>query len=142
MIAYLPTDLDSAFRDVCRANNWRRTAQRRAVFVNLCGNRDHPSVETVWHLVQNELPDVSLDSIYRILDEFAAAGLIRRLESNRCLRYDPDTDPHAHFSCISCGRLYDFPCPEAKAIATSCRHLGDAETVEVHVRGLCEDCRP
>lgn len=129
------------FREICRARGWRCTAQRRAVFSFLCGNRRHPSVETIWHNVKESLPDVSLDSVYRILDAFAEAGLVQKLEGGRSIRYDADTKPHDHFLCVKCGALFDFAFLKAENVAEACRGFGQVEQVELTVRGVCNDCR-
>ena len=132
---------DTRFREICREHSWKCTAQRRAVFGCLCGNHEHPSVETVWRAVRTTLPDVSLDSIYRILDDFAGAGLIQRLESPKIMRYDANTDPHDHFICSECGRMFDFSFLEAERVAGVCQAFGDVSAVELNVHGVCKACR-
>lgn len=141
MIVDITIEKDEQFRDMCKRHNWRRTAQRRAVFDYLCGNRQHPSVETVWKMVRQTLPDVSLDSVYRILDAFAEAGLIQRLEGGKLTRYDADTAPHGHFVCTECGSVFDFPFEEADQAVVACCDLGSVSAVEITVRGLCRSCR-
>ncbi|MCC8190343.1 MAG: transcriptional repressor [Planctomycetes bacterium] len=141
MIGALSRDDDAAFTRLCRENGWRRTTQRRAVFSCLCGNREHPSVEAVWQALRPHLPDLALDSVYRILDEFAAAGILRRLEGTRVIRYDPDTSPHGHFVCGCCGRIYDFSCDGIDRAAGACAAIGHVTAVDITVRGVCGACR-
>lgn len=129
------------FRNICKSNNWKCTAQRRAVYSYLEGNREHPSVETVWKNVRAVLPDVSLDSIYRILNEFADNGLLRRLDGCAVFRYDPDTSDHDHFVCSRCGRIYDFTFLDAAALVERCRPIGEVESAELQVKGICDACR-
>ncbi len=131
---------DAAFSTLCRERGWKRTAQRRAVFTYLCGNREHPTVEAVWRGVQTALPDVSLDSVYRILDDFSGCGLIRRLEGAKIIRYDADTGEHEHFVCSRCGKMHDFVCLDAGKAAGLCGEFGRVESVELTVRGVCRDC--
>ncbi len=140
MLAGLSKGDDAAFSSICRERNWRRTAQRRAVFAYLCGNREHPTVEAVWRGVQTVLPDVSLDSVYRILDDFSGAGLIRRLEGAKVIRYDADTGAHEHFACGRCGRMFDFSCLDASQVAALCGVFGTVDSVELTVHGVCRDC--
>lgn len=141
MIMTTPTDTDARFRGLCRTNNWRCTAQRRAIFACLDGNRNHPTVETVWTEARKRVPDLSLDSVYRILDDFAAAGVVRRLEAGRAVRYDPDLRPHDHFVCTRCGTLYDFDHLEIGQVAVAAGRFGTVESVELTVRGVCRRCR-
>ena len=131
---------DASFSALCGKHGWKRTVQRRAVFTYLCGNREHPTVDTVWRCVRATVPDVSLDSVYRILDDFAGAGVIRRLEGAKVIRYDADTRPHEHFVCSRCGRIDDFACVDADLVTAQCRDFGRVDVVEVTVHGVCHAC--
>lgn len=139
LVTYTSGD-DTAFSTLCRDHNWKRTSQRRAVFNYLCGNREHPTVEVIWRGVREKLPDVSLDSVYRILDDFAEAGVIRRLMGAKVLRYDSDTTGHEHFVCRECGVMLDFKGVDSKKVTDSCRGLGKVEAIELTVTGVCENC--
>lgn len=132
---------DASFNAICRENGWKRTAQRRAVFNCLCGNREHPSVESVWNMIRKHLPDVSLDSVYRILDDFASVGLLRRLDSDKVIRYDSDTGQHGHFVCTECSRMFDFNFGAGEQAAGLCGEFGCVTSVEVNVRGVCNGCQ-
>ncbi len=140
MLVKLPKGDDEAFSAICRARNWKRTAQRRAVFDYLCGNLEHPTVEAVWNGVRAALPNVSLDSVYRILDDFSGIGLIKRLEGAKSIRYDADTGTHAHFICSKCGRMRDVSCLGAERIADRCGEFGRVDSVELSVHGVCNEC--
>lgn len=139
LLSSIPGD-DEAFSCLCQEHNWKRTSQRRAVFNYLCGNRDHPTVEIVWRGVRQTLPDVSLDSVYRILDDFAEAGVIRRLVGAKVLRYDSDTARHEHFVCRKCGVMLDFDGLDTETVAECCRNFGRVEAVELTVTGVCAKC--
>jgi Fur family peroxide stress response transcriptional regulator len=131
---------DAVFSTLCREHRWKRTAQRRSVFTFLCGNREHPTVEAVWRGVRTTLPDVSLDSVYRILDELSETGVIRRLDGAKVIRYDADTGQHEHFICSLCGRIHDFACPQPESAAERCREFGRVDSMELIVRGVCRLC--
>lgn len=131
---------DAPFAAMCKEHRWKRTVQRRAVFKYLCGNREHPTVEMVWQRVQESVPDVSLDSVYRILDDFAGVGVIHRLEGAKVIRYDADTRPHEHFVCNRCGTMFDFACVDAPMVAERCRDFGRVDAVEMNVWGVCHKC--
>jgi Fur family peroxide stress response transcriptional regulator len=131
---------DSAFSRMCREHGWKRTVQRRAVFSFLRGNKEHPTVESVWRGVRVSLPDISLDSVYRILNEFADAGVIRRLDAVKIIRYDVETEPHEHFVCSQCGRMQDFRWPQPLSAADLCHEFGRVDSTELTVRGVCRMC--
>lgn len=87
------------------------------------------------------MPDLASDTIYRILDDFVEAGLLRRLEGHRVLRYDTNASEHDHFICTVCGRLFDFTAPDRQTLPSACDSFGSVTSVEVQVRGVCKDCQ-
>jgi Fe2+ or Zn2+ uptake regulation protein len=133
-------DQTDYFKELCRQKGWRCTIQRRMVYNYLIGNHLHPDVEMVWTNVRRQLPDVSLDSIYRILADFADARIVRRLESGKNFRYDINTDPHEHFVCTECGNMFDVPLLEGNQIMAKCGVFGKVVSFELEVRGICKDC--
>ncbi|MDR3212142.1 MAG: transcriptional repressor [Planctomycetota bacterium] len=128
------------FRDICRKNNWKCTIQRRLIYEYLIANRCHPNAETVRAHLKTILPDVSLDSVYRILADFCAAGIVKRLDSGPSYRYDINTVPHDHFVCQDCGRLHDIDVVEESSLANHCTSLGRVLNYELEVRGICHSC--
>ncbi len=128
------------FKMLCRENGWKCTVQRRSVFEYLNSNRLHPNVEMVWTNVRKKLPDVSLDSIYRILGDFSAAGLVRRLESGKTFRYDINTEIHDHFVCSECGSIFDFKHVDAGPLEQECQAIGKVQSFELEVKGICNAC--
>lgn len=133
------TSLDS-FQQICRQNKWKCTVQRRTVYDYLNEHHCHPSVEMVWQAVREKLPDVSLDSIYRILGDFVSADVLRRLDSGKVYRYDVNVRPHDHFVCSECGSMFDFNYSEAGRINEQCREFGEITSFELEVRGICSAC--
>lgn len=134
------SNLDADFRDLCRRQGWKCTAQRRAVYACLYGNHEHPTADAVWRAVRSGLPDLSLDSVYRILGELVGAGVLRRLDSGDVMRFDPDTSSHDHFVCLSCGQVFDFKFLDAAGAADACSPIGEAQSLELQVRGKCRRC--
>ncbi len=134
------SDSDSFFKVLCRNNNWKCTPQRRVIFSFLTGNCTHPTAETIWTEAKKQLPSISRDSVYRILDDFSAVGVVRRLESGRAVRYDPDSRPHDHFVCTRCGTLFDFDHLAVEPVVQAAERFGVVEAVDLTVRGICRKC--
>lgn len=88
--------------------------------------------------VRKTVPTITRDSVYRILNEFSACGLIARLDALSAARYDTWIGPHAHFICECCGEVIDYPMPTGiqlpAALPIERHHL------ELRVTGLCDDC--
>ena len=130
------------FRALCRKLGWRVTASRLAVYRFVRENKSHPVIDSVWEAVKRELPNISRESVYRILTDFADKGVIYQLERPDVVaRYDSNPRRHDHFYCERCGRVFDFSADEVDAIARAAANkLGAITRVEARVTGICEEC--
>ena len=94
--------------DRLRSHGLRATAQRRAILTVFdVGGLCHLSADEVLARAREELPELSRATVYNTLSEFAAAGLLRPVSGGRTQLYEAGIEPHEHFRCLSCGRLYD-----------------------------------
>ena len=84
--------------------------QREAIINFLTGRTDHPTADVVYQYLRNDLPTISLGTVYRNLNQMAASGRILRLHvDGKTDHYDACTDPHAHLLCTKCGAaMYDL----------------------------------
>jgi Fe2+ or Zn2+ uptake regulation protein len=127
------------FARLCRDNGWRRTPQRRLIFGLVRHSPDHPTVEAVWHEARQKLPDISLDCVYRLLDELAGAGILRRMEHFRQMRYDANVGRHDHYVCQRCGRSID--CDAGYDLREErFTRFGSVASVSIQALGVCGDC--
>lgn len=121
----------------------RVTPQRYAVYANLLGRSDHPTVEQLLLDLNEEGPRSSQATIYSSLLALREAGLVRDvlLEAGVC-RYDAKVDRHHHFRCSCCGRIEDIAWESLAPVNLSQMpsHL-QVEQYEVIVQGLCQDCK-
>ena len=70
----------------------------------------HPSADWVFEHVKEQVPDISLATVYRNLALFKEQGLITSLGTVKGVeRFDGNTDPHVHFICTQCGSVLDLP---------------------------------
>jgi len=127
-----------AFPAFCRERGLKCTAQRLAVFATVCNSRNHPSVDETLALVRKTVPTVTRDSVYRILNEFAALGILARMDALSAARYDTYTGPHAHFICEACGKITDYPIPDGLTLPRGMPK--EQHHVELRVTGLCPAC--
>lgn len=129
------------FLEICRKYHWKCTSQRLAVFDFLKDNLTHPDVDSVWTAVRKNLPAITRESVYRILNEFAENAVICRLDQIENARYDSRTDAHGHFICQNCGKISDFNWPEGVTLPQN-MISGEVAHMEIRVVGLCPECRP
>ena len=95
----------------------RLTHQRRRVLERLKGVTSHPTAEEVYGMVKEEIPNISLGTVYRNLNLLRERGEVLELASGKeASRWDGCPSPHYHFTCQTCGRVYDVPLPYRAAI--------------------------
>jgi Fur family peroxide stress response transcriptional regulator len=86
----------------------RETRQRRLVLKALRDTRSHPTAEWIFTRVREQLPNVSLGTVYRNLNVLREEGIVREIRSaGRSTRWDADLSPHGHFVCTACGEVRD-----------------------------------
>ncbi len=131
------------FRERCTSRGLRITPQRTEVFRVLLGCDDHPSADLVFERVRERIPNVSLDTVYRILYWLEDEGLVFRLPiSSDRFRFDGDVEPHHHYVCSECGSIFDFYSDDVDRIElpTEVMSFGRIERRHLQVSGICRDC--
>jgi len=70
----------------------------------------HPTAEAIHERLREVMPTVSLTTVYKTLNDLAAAGELKRFDAGGVAHYDPDTSPHGEAVCLKCGKISDVPC--------------------------------
>ena len=135
-------DVLQEFCDLCHRVGLKLTTPRLAVYRYLRGNTEHPGVDRAWEEVRKELPTISRESVYRVLNDLASHGIVALLERPDVVaRYDANPNRHDHFYCEKCGRFFDFEIEELPALVDAAvGSLGKIERAEIRVRGICNEC--
>lgn len=92
----------------------RYSPQREAISDILRSCCDHPTADVIFHRAREKIPNISLGTVYRNLNELARARLVDTLETtDGFIHYDGNLTPHRHFICSSCHRIIDLfvECP-------------------------------
>ncbi len=99
---------DAVLRRALEANGQRFTEQRAAVFRFLLSTDMHPTADEVFLAVRQEVPIISLATVYKSLETLVGCGLAVKLTyGDGSARYDGRTDPHHHARCLQCTRIFD-----------------------------------
>lgn len=85
----------------------RYSKQRELIYQAVLNTTEHPTAETVYKWLKPDNPALSLGTVYRNLNQLADEGSIIRIPLP-VERFDGRVEPHAHFICRSCGRVYDL----------------------------------
>ena len=119
--------------------------KRTAILSFLRQTKDHPSAEMVYNHLKQEIPDLSLGTVYRNLSMFKATGEIVSLGTvNGVERFDANVEPHVHFICSGCGTVVDLPqikVPEELNLQVGKATGGGVEICRLTFTGLCKDCK-
>ena len=128
--------------DLFRARGLKITPQREAVFRALDRNDAHPSAEAVHAAVTAELPNVSLRTVYQVLNDLAALGEVQTLDMGTgSTRFDPNVDAHHHLVCTVCGKVRDLYADFGSLRVPPGAEQGFAiDAAELVFRGRCDDC--
>jgi Fur family peroxide stress response transcriptional regulator len=88
---------------------FKRSHQREAIITYLCSRKDHPTADQIYTALREEMPSLSLGTVYRNLALLAETGQILKLSCDgRMDRYDADIRPHYHVLCTECGAVEDL----------------------------------
>jgi len=115
------------------------TIQRMAILKCLEESDEHPTADEVYSKLRQDYPTIARATVYNTLDALTKAGTILRLTIDpAACRYDADLEPHMHFRCRVCGRLFDIP-SERPARP---KHLDGhrVESIRTYAYGVCADC--
>ena len=121
----------------------RYSRQRERIYQYLLENHTHPSAETIYKDLHEEMPGLSLGTVYRNLNLLEELGKVRRVTSFQGVeRYDACCGDHAHFLCTACGHLQDV---EHAALDAIWEVLPPVEQfhprhLSLTLTGLCSDC--
>jgi Fe2+ or Zn2+ uptake regulation protein len=130
-------------QDALRAHGLRLTRPRRLILDAVRATDAHPTVAFVYRRVRRRLPRVSLATVYRNLRRLAAEGLLAERPDPSGTRFDGNTAPHDHFTCVACGRIVDVPPVTARAVQrrVATRTGFEVLTHRIEFYGRCGACR-
>lgn len=142
-----PDELTTLFR----ARGLKVTPQRRAVFEALHGDPGHPTADAIWARVRDQMPTVSLRTVYQALNDLVDLGEVQAVSvGNGAARFDPNTTGHDHFVCRECERVYDVIASQPHVMSSSGGAAGSdgaatsagftVDAAEIIFRGVCPSC--
>jgi Fur family peroxide stress response transcriptional regulator len=118
------------------------TATRIAILKSLENRRDHPSADRVFMELKPSYPSLSIATVYSTASLLARGSLIRVLSiDEKKVYYDPNMEPHGHFMCRKCKRVFDVPFHfEIAAASEASGEIASVEDAEIFYYGLCVRC--
>src|SRR5215471_10552887 len=101
--------------ETLRDRGLRLTRPRRIILDVVRATDAHPTAALVYQRVRRRLPRVSLATVHRNLRMLAAEGFLAERADEAGMRFDGNTGPHDHFTCLTCGCIYDVPPPARRS---------------------------
>lgn len=119
--------------------------KRNAILYYLQSVTNHPSAEMVFTHLKQEIPDLSIGTVYRNLNLFKNQGQAVIVATvNGVERFDGNTNPHVHFICTGCDAvidLMDMEIPQQLRSAAEESCGGEVAECQLSFTGLCSECR-
>lgn len=117
--------------------------KRQMILDTIKSTDTHPSAKWVYETLKEQVPDLSLGTVYRNITLFKEQGLIVTVANvDGEERMDGDTSAHAHFVCKECGSVYDVPEEAASINSQRCPMDGfETDCAVLTYYGRCSSCR-
>ncbi|MGI6322881.1 MAG: Fur family transcriptional regulator [Bacteroidales bacterium] len=94
---------------ILEKHNLKVTPQRTAVLELIMNVDTHPTAEEIANQIKDTYPNMSIGTIYKILDKFAASGIIEKMNTNNgIMRYDAVKEKHYHLYSLNSERIDDY----------------------------------
>jgi len=125
-------------------NVTKQFPKRNAILAGLQRSKEHPSAETLYAQLKQEIPDLSMGTVYRNLALFKKQGLITGIATvDGVERFDGETHPHVHFICSECGAIMDLndvEAPESLTHIAEASSGGEVTACQLSFTGRCKAC--
>ena len=83
--------------------------QRNIILEIVNSSYNHPTADMIYKEVQKQIPNISLGTVYRNLNQLVEHGYIKKISiPNESERFDKTLQEHIHFICLSCKKVEDL----------------------------------
>jgi Fe2+ or Zn2+ uptake regulation protein len=117
----------------------RLTNQKRVILEYLKNTKSHPSAKEVYFKVKKKLPQISLGTVYRILNQLKEKGEIKEILTE-VSHFDGDLTSHSHFVCQKCKKIFDV-FEEIPELKNKKLKVGEIKNYQVIFYGVCKKCK-
>ncbi len=128
---------------ILRSHGVHPSKPRLAICEYIMTHHTHPTVEEVHKALCQDIPSLSLTTVYntlRMFSEHEVAQMITIDDHKVC--YDGNTTPHVHFYCKQCGQIIDL-FEEPVPVIERNRSIGGNIVTEaqLYYKGICSLCQ-
>ena len=122
----------------------KHSKQRDLLIDILRNTKCHPDADWIYTRAREQMPNISLGTVYRNLAKLSEDGTILKLDIGKGSdHFDGDITPHAHLLCESCGNIIDIFNDYTKVLKPDAEEKSQAVVSQCSVlfKGKCCNCK-
>ncbi len=97
------------FREKLQEKGLKVTPQRVAIYEAIVKLNNHPTAENIIDYIKANHPNVSVGTVYKVLDSLVENELLRKVKTDKdIMRYDAVLSNHHHLYCAETDRIEDY----------------------------------
>ncbi len=101
--------MDKFIRQKLQEKGLKVTPQRVAIYDAIITLKNHPTAENVIDYIRENHPNISVATVYKVLDSLVENNLLKKVKTERdIMRYDAVMNHHHHLYCVETDRIEDY----------------------------------
>ncbi len=118
----------------------RNSNQRNLVLEIVNNSKDHLNTDQIYNIARETMPNISLGTVYRNINQLVENNMILRIKTNEGLdRFDNIHVKHNHFICSKCHKIIDiYDKIELNITSIDGNIVND---YEIKFIGICNECK-
>ena len=101
--------MSALFREKLKEKGLKVTPQRVAIYEAIVTLKNHPTAENVIEYIKANHPNISVGTVYKVLDSLVENALLKKVKTDKDLmRYDAVLSDHHHLYCSETQRIEDY----------------------------------
>lgn len=127
---------------IVKGDVMRNTKQKHLILEIVNSSNNHLNASEIYIEAKKTIPNISLGTIYRVLNDLVTRKMILRIKTNAGIDcFDSlERKPHQHFICNNCGEIHDI---YNVRYEKDTKELKDykIDRVDITFTGLCNNCQ-
>ena len=122
----------------------RYSKQRDLVYEIVKNSHDHPTADTIYLKAREEMPNISLGTVYRNLTELVESNqILRVIVPGDSDHFDHTLINHSHFLCKECKSVTDLNKVDVDDLITTIEKNNKVKILsnQISFIGICSKCQ-
>lgn len=121
----------------------RHSKQKEEILKIVLESCNHPDAKDIHKKVKEIIPNISLGTVYRNLNNLSDEGFIKKVSfENGNDRFDKTLHDHNHVICVKCGKVCDVNVLLKKSEINKIENETGFKITDCNfnINGICKDC--